>query len=173
MTQMTTTPRPWRSYDHLRDLIERDFGAFTVQPLRAGDVHFDAGWSNGGQHGSTALDIGRGVTMRATGNARLIDGRWTIDPRRANFSRDDSRNDPTALQIARTVDLLTEQISEWASTHAGDIAQADDIDRNNGAHRLEETIARHEAALTILREQLRACEEGEPFTMYPDLPTGR
>jgi hypothetical protein len=59
------------------------------------------------------------------------------------------------------------------STHAGDIAQADDIDRNNGARRLEETIRRHEEALSILRRELTACEEGEPFTHYPDLPTDR
>jgi hypothetical protein len=58
-----------------------------------------------------------------------------------------------------------------AQTHAGDLAQADDIDRNNGARTLEEAIAKHEEALSILRAQLTACEEGEPFTQYPDLPT--
>jgi hypothetical protein len=183
MTTTTTTPRPWRSYDHLRDVITSDAGALTVQPIRAGDIHFDAAKANHlprnlpeGDHGSSVLDIGRGVQVRASGNARLAGtyagaDQWSVASMYA--TQYPSGRDLTAAQDHRARALIGELITKWASTHAGDIAQADDIDRNNAAHRLEESIARHETALATLRENLRACEEGEPFSMYPDLPTDR
>ena len=61
----------------------------------------------------------------------------------------------------------------WIATHEGDIAQADDIDRNNAARTLEEAIARHVEALKVLRRNLRRCENGQTFETYPDLPTQR
>jgi hypothetical protein len=173
----TTKPRPWRSNEHLRDLITSDAGAFTVQPLRADDVHFDVAWSNyypgeQGQHGSTPLDIGRGVKIRATGNARKFEDAWMISGRHFNGEQVGGR-ELTSMQRARAIGLLEDLIAGWAATHEGDLAQADDIDRNNSANRLETQIGRHEEALAILRAQLVACEEGEPFSMYPDLPTDR
>jgi hypothetical protein len=74
---------------------------------------------------------------------------------------------------ARAEALVCEMVNEWAATHEGDIAQADDIDRNNGARHLEGTIREHEDALAILRRELAACEGGEPFTQFPKLPTRR
>jgi hypothetical protein len=57
-----------------------------------------------------------------------------------------------------------------------DIAKASHLPANlptsdNAARTLEENIARHEAALEILRANLAACDEGEPFTQFPELPT--
>jgi hypothetical protein len=169
-----TKARPYRSNKHLHALIETDAGSFTVLPLRTDDIHFDVAWSGyfparEGQRGSTALDIGRGVKARGIGNARLIDGVWRVKPD-LTCSKE-SAGDLTLSMRQRFTELLERLINEWASTHAGDIAQADDIDRSNGARTLEENIARHEQALTVLRAQLAACEAGEPFTRYPDLPT--
>ena len=171
-----TKPRPWMSYDHLRALIDVEAGGIVVQPLRADDIHFDIAWSNyyparKGQYDSRPLDIGRGVKVRAIGNViRSADGAWRVQ----HFNgQQEAGRDLTPKQADRAVALIGELVSQWAATHAGDIAQADDIDRNNGAGTLEETIAKHEQALSILRAQLEACEQGEPFTQYPELPTKR
>lgn len=169
--------RPYRSNDHLWSTAGvNGAGVVAVLPLRADDIHFDAAWSNSypvdgdeGEHGSTVLNIGRSVEVRATGNAYLLDGAWTLS--HLSDSRRGSRADLTPTMRERLRSLLAEAISAWALTHEGDIAQADDIYRNNGARTIEENIARHEAALSILRAELSACEEGEPFTQYPDLPT--
>jgi hypothetical protein len=158
----------------LRTTIEPGIG---LQPLRADDIHYDIAWSNffpaeQGQHGTAPLDIGRGVQVRAIGNVKLgADGVWRVQ--HFNAQQHPSGRELTIAQSNRAVALIGELIGAWAATHAGDIAQADDIDRNNGARRLEETIRRHEEALSILRRELTACEEGEPFTQYPDLPTDR
>jgi hypothetical protein len=152
-----------------------------VRPLRAGYIYFDAAKANHlprnlpeGEHGSTVLDIGRGVQVRASGNARLAGtyagaDQWAVTDLYAN--QYPSGRELTAAQDHRARAIIGELVTAWASTHAGDIAQADDIDRNNAARGLEEQIAKHEEALDILRGQLAACEEGEPFTQYPDLPT--
>lgn len=170
-----TTARPYRSYNHLRDTIHGKAGAISVQPLRADDIHFDAAWSNyypagEGQHGSTPLDIGRGVQVRAIGNVKLGENGWQVT--HLNCSRTDDR-EVSGSMTERARDIIESLVSAWADVHEGDIAQADDIDRNNGARTIEENIARHEEALAILRAELRQCEEGEPFTQYPDLPTKR
>lgn len=179
MPDTTTKPRPYRSYDHLADVIRDERGAIHVQPLRATNVHFDIAHANhlpanlpDSRNGSHVLDIGRGVQVRASGNVqRDMDGDWCTAYLYA--SQYPSGRDLTAQQTARTREIIAEMVGAWAATHASDIAQADEIDRNNGARTLEENIARHEKALAILRAQLRACEEGERFTQYPDLPTSR
>ena len=169
--QSLTIARPWLENRHLRDLISSEAGALSVLPLRTDDIAYDAGWA--GElyaPGATALDIGRGVKVRATGNVILRDGVWRVQ--HFNASRMDGR-ELTPNQGNRAVELINRLISEWAATHAGDIAQADDIDRNNGAHRLEQTIRKHEEALMTLHANLSACENGLPFSVYPDLPTDR
>jgi hypothetical protein len=181
-------PRPYRSNDHLRDVIATEVGAITVQPLRADDLHFDIAWSNSqpanspvGQHGSRVLDIGRGVSIRAIGNVGLVgaidgvpvDNVWKVKPSAFNASQYPSGRELTPAQDKRARELIAAMLTHWAVHHAGDIAQADDIDRNNAARTLEEYIERHEDALTILRRNLAACDEGEPFSRYPDLPTDR
>lgn len=175
------SPRPYKSADHLRGLATGNAGAIMVRPLRATNVYFDAARSNHvpanrpeGEHGSTVLDIGRGVQVRASGNAQLAGtyagaDQWAVT--HLNASQYPSGRELTAAQEDRARAIIGELITTWAKTHAGDIAQADDIDRNNAAQGLEEQIAKHEQALDILRGQLAACEEGEPFTEYPDPPT--
>ncbi len=174
-----TTPRPWRTKDHLRSVAVCDAGRIAVTPQSFTRITFDAAWSNAfpadleeGEHGSTILDIGRGVTIRATGCARRSVSRWTVDPSAFSAQRR-SRGELTATQTERALEIIGAAITEWALAHPADIAQADDIDRNNGAHTLEEQIARHQTALQVLRRELRACESGRNFTQYPDLPTKR
>ncbi len=103
-----------------------------------------------------------------SGHAEKAGSCWEIG---SLYVSRDSGGDVTRNMHARAEALVFEMVNEWAQTRAGDICQADDIDRNNGARTLEETIGEHETALEILRAQLSACEEGEPFTQYPDLPT--
>lgn len=182
MTRSAT--RPYRSKDHLRATIAHpagaEHGAVAISPQEADRIVFDIAKHNhlpanlpDGDHGSRVLDIGGGVYVRASGSAHLQpDGSWKVTTR-LHASQYPSGRDLTAKQDERARDLIGDMISDWAATHAGDIAQADDIDRNNAAHTLEETIATHEQALVILREQLAACDEGEPFTQFPDLPTKR
>jgi hypothetical protein len=178
MSATATNPRPYQSNDHLRGLAFGEAGAIMVLPLRAGDIYFDAAKANHlprnlpeGEHGSTVLDIGHGVSIRASGNARRIGGAWMVSHLYAN--QYPSGRELTAKQDERARELIGGMIGRWAATHEDDIAQADDVDRNNGASRLEETIAQHEEALTILRAQLKACEEGDDYTQYPGLPTNR
>lgn len=172
------TPRPYRSRDHLQAVIESDAGRIAVQPLRADNVHFDIAWSShlpenapGGRNGSHVLDIGRGVQVRGTGNVQRTAQGWHVT--HASWSQYPSGRDLTAAQVERACALVGQLVGEWAETHAGDVAQADDVDRNNAARTLEEHIGRHEEAMRILRAELKRCEEGEPFTQYPDLPTKR
>jgi hypothetical protein len=182
MPDTLTKPRPWRSHNHLATVLEADDGgAIWIQPLRAGDIYFDVAKSNhlpanlphSDYNGSHVLNIGRDVEIRASGNARLVSGAWTVETRYFYANQYPSGRELTAKQSERARALIAEIIGAWAATHAGDIAQADDIDRNNAAHTLEGNIARHEQAIAVLRENLTACEGGEPFTQYPDLPTNR
>ena len=174
-------PRPYRSADHLRGLASSDAGAIMVMPLRADSIYFDAASANSlpanlpnGMHGSTVLDIGRGVKVRAAGNVARVpfSNTWEVSGS-LHASQYPSHRELTRPQAQRAREVIAEMITAWAATHEGDISQADDLDRNNGAHTLEETIERHENALAILREQLTACEEGEAFQRYPNLPTSR
>jgi hypothetical protein len=177
----TTRPRPYLSKDHLRDVITSEAGRIAVSPQEADRIVFDIASANhlpanlptSDYNGSSVLDIGRGVQIRATGSVHLqADGSWKVTDR-LHASQYPTGRELTSLQNARACELIGELIGAWAATHAGDIAQADDVDRNNGARTLEEQIAKHEAALEVLRGQLEACEQGEPFTQYPDLPTDR
>lgn len=175
----TTKPRPYISDRHLWDTIASEAGAIAVWPQTSDRIYFDAAKSNHlpanlseGDHGSTVVDIGHGVLVRASGSAYRQGARWVVEGQWFPSQYPTGR-DLTKLQDERAREVFGELITEWARTHEGDIAQADDIDRNNGARHLEEQIARHEEAITILREQLHACEEGEPFTQFPDLPTKR
>lgn len=172
-------PRPYRSDDHLHDVIRSDAGAIYVHPIRADDVYFDVAWSNSipanlpeSRNGSHVLDIGRGVQVRASGNAQL-NGGGDVAISHMSAKQYPSGRDLTAAQLERTRALIGSMILAWAATHAGDLAQADDIDRNNAARTLEEAIERHEAALRILRDNLEACQEGQGFSRYPNLPTDR
>jgi hypothetical protein len=173
-------PRPYRDAKHLRGLATGDAGAVMVLPIRAGQIYFDAAKANSlprnapeGEHGSTVIDIGRGVQVRASGTAHLSDGAWRIEPRHFYANQYPSMRELTAQQAQRAREVIGAMIGAWADTHEGDIAQADDFDRHNAAHGLEEQIAKHQEALRILRKQLRACDAGKPFTQYPELPTGR
>lgn len=170
---MSTTTRPYRGSDHLWSIVTTDAGTLAVHPMSARSLYFDAAWSNHapayadtGEHGSTVLDIGRGARVRVAGNAEKVGACWELT--HLHCSRD-SGGDVTRAMHARAEALVFEMLNEWAQSHAGDIAQADDIARNNDARRLEQLIAEHERAVAILRENLAACDEGEPYTGYPDL----
>lgn len=178
-------PRPWISDRHLYGVATSEAGSIAVHPLRADSIYFDAASSNSlpanlpeGERGSTVLDIGRGVKIRASGNAKRVGDlarvghHWEVSGS-LHGSQYPSRRELTKAQTERARELIAEMITAWAATHEGDIAQADDIDRNNAAHVLEQEIQRHEQALAILREQLDACQEGNEFTRYPDIPTKR
>lgn len=177
MQDTKTKPRPYQSDRHLWATITTDAGAIAVWPQTADRIYFDIAKSSHlpanlpeGERGSHVLDIGRGVKVRASGSIhRTADG-WKV--RDAIYGAQyPSGRELTAQQDQRARALIEQMIGEWAQAHEGDIAQADDIDRNNCARTLEENIARHEEALSILRAELERCEEGEPFTQYPDLPT--
>lgn len=170
-------PRPYISGQHLWTTITTDAGTLAVLPTSGRTLHFDAACTNHipayaptGEHGSTILDIGRGIKVRVSGNAEKVGGAWELS--HLSVSRDIGGG-VTANMEARAEALVHAMIWLWTSTHEGDIAQADDIARNNAARTLEEKIAKHESALLILRENLRACDEGEPYSQYPDLPTDR
>jgi hypothetical protein len=180
-----TKPRPYLSNDHLHDVITAEVGSIKVHPQEADRITYDVAHSNSmpaneptSRNGSTVLDIGRGVKVRATGSVHLQpDGSWKVPMR---YSAPDihgsvypSGRDLTESMRERAATIIERVIGDWAATHSRDIAQADDIYRNNGARSLEESIARHEAALEILRAELTACEDGREFTQYPDLPTKR
>jgi hypothetical protein len=150
-----------------------------VMPVQADHIYFDAASANSlpanlpeGDHGSTVLNIGQGVQVRASGAVELIEGAWRVKGS-LYASQYPSQRELTARQDQRARTVIELMIAEWAMTHASDIAQADDITRNNAARTLEESIARHEESLEILRANLVACEEGESFSQYPKLPTSR
>jgi hypothetical protein len=174
-----TKPRPYLSDRHLTTLVDApNGGRIELRPLRATEVYVDIAKASSmpanertTRNGSEVLNIGQGVEIRASANVELIDGEWKIKPRTLYASQYPSMRELTAAQQRRARALIEELIGTWAKAHAGDLGQADDIDRNNAARSIEERIAAHEEALTILREQLSACEEGEPFTQYPKLPT--
>jgi hypothetical protein len=175
---MPTSPRPYRCSDHLRSTITTDGGAIAVRPIRTDLIYFDIAQSShlpanlpDGERGSRVLDIGKGVQIRASGHAVPNGDGWTIRADTFHASQYPTGRDLTAAQTERARSIIGEIVGDWASRHAGDIAQAEDIARNNGARSLEEKIARHEEALKILRKQLRACDNGRPFSQYPDLPT--
>jgi hypothetical protein len=183
MTTKTTRPRDYRSDRHLATVLQApNGGVIALRPLRADNIYFDIAKADSmpanertTRNGSEVLNIGGGVEIRASGNAKLVgtyqgDDQWAVEGT-LYASQYPSGRELTRKQADRARALIGELITTWARAHAGDIAQADDIDRNNGARTLEEAIARHEEALRILRAQLSACEEGEPFTQYPDLPT--
>lgn len=176
-------PRPYMSDRHLWSTASSDAGTIAVWPQTADRIYFDAAKSShmpanlpDGEHGSSVLDIGHGVQVRASGNVirnrasrpGAVD-QWTVQ----HFSacQYPSGRDLTPAQGNRAVALIGTMLTTWALHHEGDIAQADDIDRNNAARSLEEKIETHQAALKILRRELRACENGRDFTQYPDLPT--
>lgn len=64
-------------------------------------------------------------------------------------------------------------VSDWASANADVLAEADKAWRNNDAFHLERQIADHQTALEILFEHLLACERGNDYDVYPDIPTKR
>lgn len=175
---MSRFPRPFVGDAHLWSTIETEAGAIALKPIRATDLYFDIARSNHlprnlpeGEHGSRVLDIGGGVKIRATGHVARGANGWEITGLYA--SQYPNGRDLTRLQDQRAREVILAMVLGWISTHEGDLAQADDIDRNNAAQTLEEQIKRHQDALRILRKQLRRCEEGKPFETYPDLPTKR
>jgi hypothetical protein len=175
--------RPYRSNNHLHDVITSDAGSIEVRPQSADRITFDIASSNSlpanlptSGNGSSVLDIGRGVQVRASGSIhREADGSWKL---RERYTVPDlygsvypSGGELTRAMKERAAEVIERMIGEWASTHEGDIAQADDIERNNAARTLEEAIATHQEALKILRANLKRCEAGKDYSQYPDLPT--
>lgn len=171
------TARPYRSNDHLATVITSDAGSIWLCPQEADRIYFDIAKAShlpanlpDSRNGSRVLDIGRGVQIRASGSVYLDGDTWTI--RDSIYPEQyPSGRALTAQQTQRAREVIAGMIGEWAKTHEGDIAQADDIYRNNGAGTLEEKIETHKAALKILCRELRACENGRDFTQYPKLPT--
>lgn len=173
-------PRPYRSKDHLRDVIASDAGRIAVSPQEADRIVFDIASANhlpanlptSDYNGSSVLDIGQGVKIRAAGNVQRNDNvGWQV--MHLHASQYPSGRELTAAQCERACERILELMLGWISTHEGDIAQADDIDRNNACRMLEENIERHAEALKILRRNLRACENDRDYDQYPDLPTDR
>lgn len=182
-TKGSRFPRDYRSDRHLTTLVDApNGGRIELRPLRADSIYFDIAKSNSmpanertTRNGSEVLNIGGGVEIRASGNAKLVGiypggPQWSVDGA-LYASQYPSGRELTAKQAERARALIGELITAWARAHEGDIAQADDIDRNNNARTLEEAIAKHEEALSVLRANLSACEEGEPYQTYPDIPT--
>jgi len=173
--------RPYRSNDHLHDVIDTGKGRIEVRPQSADRMTFDVASANSQPanlpesryNGSSVLDIGHGTEVRLSGYLKLTDDGWQIpEPwRTLHGSVYPSGRELTAPMRVRATTAVEAAVNEWAKTHAGDIAQADDIERNNGARTLEEEIAKHQAAMKILRTELRKCENGKPYRQYPDLPT--
>ena len=69
--------RPYRDNRHLWSVIDTEAGAIALWPLRADSLAFDIARANhlprnlpDGEHGSRVLDIGHGVSIRATGNVQ-------------------------------------------------------------------------------------------------------
>lgn len=169
---MPDMPRPYISGQHLWTTITTDAGTLAVLPTSGRTLHFDAAHASHlpylkptGEHGSTILDIGRGIKVRVSGNAEKVGGAWELS--HLSVSRDIGGG-VTANMQARAEALAYDMIQAWAATHEGDIAQADDIARNNAARTLETSIAAHERGLLALRANLAACEAGEPYTEYPE-----
>jgi hypothetical protein len=180
-----TKPRPYLSDRHLTTLVDApNGGRIELRPLRATEVYVDIAKASSmpanertTRNGSEVLSIGGGIEVRASANVELVgtyqgEDQWAVKGS-LYASQYPSGRDLTRKQTERARALIGELVTTWARAHAGDLAQADDIDRNNAARSIEEQIAAHEQALAILREQLSACEEGEPFTQYPKLPTKR
>lgn len=172
--------RPYRSKDHLQAVIASEHGAIWISPQTADRIYFDIAKANhlpenrpDSRNGSTVLNIGRGVSVRASGSIYRREGQWVTDLRDYDVTQYPSGREATAKQHERACELIEELIGEWAKTHEGDIAQADDIERNNAARTLEEAIEQHERALRILKGHLARCESGEAFETYPTLPTGQ
>jgi len=173
------TPREYQDYRHTAGLATSDVGSIWMQPTKATHIYFDAAKSNylpalkqTGEHGSTVLDIGRGVMVRVSGHAHLVDGVWTIDPGYFYVDRD-TGGDVTHEQKRRALAVVEPMIQRWADDHPSSLVVAEHCDRNNGARTLEENISRHVAALKVLRRELRACDGGRAWSQYPDLPTSR
>lgn len=171
--------RPYISDHHLWSTVSTDAGAIAVWPQTADRIYFDIAKTGhlpanlpDGEHGSHVLDIGGGVTIRAGGSVHRQDGSWAVCDALYGCQYPSGR-ELTAKQDERARAVIGEMLTSWARTHEGDIAQADDIDRNNAARTLEEKIAQHTEALKILRRELRRCDNGKPFTQYPELPTAR
>lgn len=159
--------------------ITSDIGAIAVHPLRTDTINVDAAKSNHkpamrseGEHGSTVLDIGHGVRVRAHCTVRRTPDGWKCDPTYSYVSREQG-GDATLAQRDRALTLISSMVDAWAREHEDVIAEADRIDRNNNARKLEEDIAEHVAALKILRKHLRRCERGHAYETYPDLSTTR
>jgi hypothetical protein len=177
----TENIRPYRGSDHLWSLAETSAGKVAIWPLRVGEVYFDAAKANHlpanlpeGLRGSTVLTIGA-MRFRASGNAKCDgSGNWHVSREYVSLSQYPSGRALTDRQTDRACTLLESMVTDWATTHAAELVEADDIDRNNSARKLEEDIDKYECALEILRAELAACESGSlPFTQYPELPTKR
>ena len=173
--------RPYRSNDHLADVVDTGKGRIEVRPQSADRITFDVAKANSmpanlpesSYNGSSVLDIGHGIEVRLSGYLTLTDDGWKVpEPWRTLYgSVYPSGRELTGPMRERATTAIEAAVNDWAATHAGDIAQADDIERSNGARTLEEAIAKHQTALKILRAELRKCEAGKAYRLYPELPT--
>lgn len=176
---MNTVPRSYLSDGFSSGagwhVVESSAGRIAVHPIKASSVYFDAARSNHkpamrneGEHGSTVIEIGRGIVARLSGNVeRTADG-WTCTHLSASHAHG---GDLTRAQEDRARELVATMIVEWIADHETELQRADEIYRNNAARTIEENMARHEDALRILRRNRRACDAGKAYETYPDLPT--
>lgn len=171
-----TDPRPYLSAKHLETLIPVGDGIARIYPLEADRIRVDMAheshrpsMARTTPNGSSAMTVD-GLLARASALLVRVGGDWELSGYES-VTIDGSTATPR--RVAIVTDELRQAVAEWARTHEADIAQADDIRRNNAARTLEESIREHEQALAILHAQLRQCEEGEPYTEYPSLPTVR
>jgi hypothetical protein len=160
-------------------IITRDgVGSINLTANRADSVYVDVAWSNSmpanlpeSPNGSTVLDIGRGVKVRASVNLARDGQGWKVSHLSAN--QYPSRRDLTRPQQERLTALLVDMVGEWARDNAEAFDAAERRDRETAADTLRKNIQRHEQALAILRAELNMCEAGGTFNRYPDLPTDR
>jgi hypothetical protein len=79
-------PRPYRSDRHLWSVAESEAGAIAVWPQTSDRLYFDIAKASHlpanlptSDNGSRVLDIGRGVSIRASGSVyRQPDGSWQV-----------------------------------------------------------------------------------------------
>lgn len=172
-----STTRSYINSHHLWTTVTTDAGSLAVHPTRADYLIFDAAkashipaYADAGEHGSTVLDIGRGVRVRVSGHAEKVGSCWEIA---SLYVLRDSGGDVSREMHARAEALVFDMLNMWGPTHEGDIVQADDIARNNDAMRLENLISEHATALKILHRELRRCDSGASYAAYPTIPTDR
>jgi hypothetical protein len=183
----TQAKYPWPTEDHPSATLETAIGSPRIRAL-GHSIMVDGGTPHNTPDGEAGELVIRGVRYSVNGHFHLwSDGAWHsgseadnwnasrgYDYREPHLSRKDynankgyAANEPSEAAVRKAREVLTAAVNRWATENPEALVAGERVHRAQDAHQLAGQVDRCQAALDAVSANLKACESGRPYKLFP------